>query len=331
MAKPVKHGTDPSKYDPAHAERIAGLASKMFGPGKYIDVHVEGWDNLPDAPSMIVSNHSGGTTILDGWGLLAAWYRRFGSEVPVHALAHELLFYSPRVANFFTRAGVLRAGRDTCEKVLSEYKRHVLVMPGGDRDVWRPSRQRYKVNFAGRMGYAETAIRLGVPVVPVAHVGAHNTLWVLSDGSRFAKAVGIHKVARADIFPVHLSFPWGLTVGPWPHLPPPTRFDYMIGKPLTPPIIVPPGSKIPRQVIIDFDAQVQAEIQHMLDQLAARPRGLRTMLASRVPRSVRQRVSRRLRRAADWISESHGDWDTRSPRHAPAEPSPLRSAQSKGQ
>jgi 1-acyl-sn-glycerol-3-phosphate acyltransferase len=188
-------------------------------------------------------------------------------------MAHEMIFSLPRVARAFTRLGVLRGAPHLGAQVLGQLRRDLLVMPGGDRDTWRPFSQRYKVNFAGRKGYARLALQMGVPIVPVAHVGAQHTLLVLSDGSRFARAVGLQKIARASIFPVHISVPWGLTVGPLPHLPLPVRLRYRIGPPVAP----PPGPEREEQPsderVAAYDASVQRAIQGLLDELRAERRG----------------------------------------------------------
>lgn len=294
-ARGVVHGLDPAAYDPEYVSEQLKRLSKVFGPGRYFDVHVHGWDNVPKQPTMMVSNHSGGTTVLDGLGMMTAWYGHFGVDRPVHGLAHELVFATHTTGRYFERCGLLRARFDTAERALRDHGHSVLVMPGGDQDVWRPASQRYDVCFAGRTGYARTAIRLGTPVLPIAHAGAHHTLHVLAKGRRIAKAFGIHKVARADVFPVHLSFPWGLTIGPWPHLPPPARFDYAIGKPIKPPAIIPPGRPIPDEVVLAYDAEIRASIQSLLDELKQLRRREPSRMEALAHRAVRRMARRVLR------------------------------------
>lgn len=287
VAKLSSLGTDPGDFDPAFVERQLAVVHRLFGPGRYFDVDVAGWENLPEGGSMLVSNHSGGTTVLDGWGFMAAWYRHHGVHRPLHGLAHEMIFATRPTGRYFARAGVLRAGHDAAERVVKEYGRSFMVMPGGDQDVWRPARQRFQVNFDGRKGYARTALRLNTPVVPVAHVGAHHTLYVLTDGRAFARAAGIHKLVRAEVFPVHLSFPWGLAVGPWPHLPPPARLSYRLGAPISPADF----AHLPEDAaVLALDAAVRASIQAMLDELAAATPPLRARLRDAVRRTARDTV-----------------------------------------
>ncbi len=260
-------GDSTGAYDPALVERMVAAMRHLYGPGRYFDMRVRGLERVPPAPVMVVSNHSGGTSIPDVWGLGVAWYQHFGARRPLYVLAHELLFASRPTARFFERCGVLRATPTIAREVLEERRCDLLVLPGGDREVWRPWRDRFKVNFSGRTGYAQLAHDAQVPVVPVAHAGAHETLLVLSSGERFAKWAGLSRLARAGVWPVHLSLPWGLAVGPLPHFPLPARFRYLVGEPLEP--TPPPWDA---RDVATLDAQVRAVIQAQLDLLASEDR-----------------------------------------------------------
>jgi 1-acyl-sn-glycerol-3-phosphate acyltransferase len=220
---------------------------------------------------MVVSNHSGGTTIPDVWGFGFAWYAAFGVDRPIHPLAHEFILSTRATARFFGRRGVLRAGRGVAREVLTRWHRDLLVMPGGDLDTWRPYRERWQVRFGGRTGYARTALQAGVPIVPVANAGAHETLYVLSDGRRIARALRLHQLTRASVWPVHLSLPWGLAIGPLPHLPIPTRLRYRIGEPIVPPPLAP-GEEPTEETVLAVDTAVRAAVQALLDQLRAEER-----------------------------------------------------------
>ena len=208
-ANKMPWGRNPLEFDPTATQQTVDRAGRLFGPGRYFGLEIEGFDNVPSGPTMVVSNHSGGTTIPDVWGFLIAWYRHFGVRRPIHPMAHEIILSNRFTGVYFARRGVLRGGRSIALSALRDARHDLMVMPGGDRDTWRPYSKRYEVCFGGRSGYARLAILAGVPIVPVANAGAHETLIVLSDGRRFAKAIGLHAFARAEVFPVHLSLPWG--------------------------------------------------------------------------------------------------------------------------
>lgn len=266
----VEWGANVADFDPQaveHARRWLGL---LFGPRRYFRVEAAGWHHLPPAPVVFASNHSGGTLFLDTWGLLWAWYSQFGVRRPIHPAAHEMLLSSRLVGEFMAKRGVIRADRKLATRVLTKWREDLLVMPGGDLDVWRPFKRRYEVQFAGRVGYARLALRAGVPVVPVANAGAHHTLVVLSDGRRLAEALRLPEIARASIWPVHLSLPWGLGIGPLPHIPTPAKLRYRFGPAVHPADVGhEPGTEPTDEQVKALDARVRAGVQAQLDLLRA--------------------------------------------------------------
>jgi len=258
--------------DPADWDAGAVLAAKqrfdvVFGPRRYLRVTARGWEHLPDRPAMFVSNHSGGTTLLDALGFGWAWTDHFGAARPLHAMVHDLLLCNSFTGASLARVGALRASRANARRVLSEFRRDLVVYPGGDLDTWRPWGDRYRVCFGGRKGYARIALEAGVPVVPVAHAGAHESLVVLATGRRIARLAGIHRIARADVWPVHLSLPWGLAVGPMPHLPLPVRFDYRVGPAVPFPGGHRPGCTPSPTMVEAYDSAVREALQAELDAL----------------------------------------------------------------
>jgi len=263
----TRWGASPTQYDPDYARSFHAQLGKMFGENRYFETEVKGWANVPDDNVMAVSNHSGGTTLIDMMGMWHAWNAHNNFTRPFYGLGHEMLFATDNLGSMVSRLGGMRASRAMGVKLLTEWSKDILVAPGGDRDVWRPWRDRYRVNFAGRRGYAKLAIRTGTPILPIAHAGPQSTMMVLTDGSAFARAVGIPRIARAEIFPVSFSFPFGLSVGPWPHLPPPTRLRYRIGTPIAPTVRCAPDEDPPDWAVDALDRQVQAVIQGMLDEL----------------------------------------------------------------
>jgi 1-acyl-sn-glycerol-3-phosphate acyltransferase len=258
----LTHGEDPGLFDARAIQDAETTVGRLYGQGRYFDTSIRGFEHVPPPPVLVVSNHSGGTTIPDVWGLGFLWYRHFGYSRPLFVLAHELLFATPQTGRYFERAGVLRATPTVANRVLAEHKRDLLVLPGGDLDTWRPWSERNTVHFGGRTGYARLAIRTKTPIVPVAHVGAHETLMVLRTGKRIAKWLGMQRLARAEVWPLHLSLPWGLALGPLPHLPVPARFQYLVG----PPIYPPPEETL--DAVRALDARVRSVIQVQLNQLA---------------------------------------------------------------
>lgn len=283
---PRTWGEDPEDLDPAAVMAVVDRLRPWFGPDHaYFRTEVTGWERIPDRPTLFVGNHSGGTSIPDTWGLGVSWYRHFGTARPLHALAHELVFALDPVGSRFAKLGVLRATRTMARRILVDRGRDLMVYPGGDLDTWRPWTDRYKVCFSGRTGYARTAIATQVPVVPVAHAGSHDSLVVLTDGRRLAEKLHFPELFRARVFPVHLSAPFGLGIGPLPHLPPPGTYRYRFGDPIAPPAWEGPGDP-PEALVREFDQACREGLQRQLDALRAER-----------PASLRGRVKASLRRA----------------------------------
>jgi 1-acyl-sn-glycerol-3-phosphate acyltransferase len=257
--------THPGDFDPEAVRGTFQHVQRLFGEGRYFGLHAD-LNSIPSAPAMLVMNHSGGTTIPDVWGFGVAWYRHFGFERPLHLAAHDMIFATAMTRRFFSQRGVLRGDRKLALSVLREWRRDLMVLPGGDVDTWRPYRDRFRVRFNGRVGYARIALRSGVPIVPIAHAGAHETLIVLDDGQWLAKILGLKRLARASIWPVHLSLPWGLAFGPWPHIPIPASMRYRIGEPIR--LHDEPIDDPPEWLVRELDEKVRRAIQEQLDDLA---------------------------------------------------------------
>ncbi|MEO1268757.1 MAG: 1-acyl-sn-glycerol-3-phosphate acyltransferase, partial [Myxococcota bacterium] len=131
---------------PDAIERALAVLRRVFGPGRYFEVQTKGLEQIPASPAMLVSNHSGGTSIPDAWGLAYVWFSHFGTERPLHVLAHDMVFALKWPGKSFEQLGILRASRTMGEHILDQ-GRDLLVMPGGDVETWRPWRDRYTLRW----------------------------------------------------------------------------------------------------------------------------------------------------------------------------------------
>ena len=89
--------------------------------------------------------------------------------------------------------------------------RDVIVWPGGEKDAMRSWRRRDVAELGGRKGFVRQAIRSGVPILPVATVGGHDTVFVLSEGQWLANALdrftGLKKTLRGANLPIVAGLP----------------------------------------------------------------------------------------------------------------------------
>lgn len=187
---------------------------------------------LPEGAFLAVGNHNAMTGIPDMFCHMVAFWRLTGPTRRAYGLMHDVPFRFPGAGSWLNAAGAIAASPDNARRALA-LGAAVLVFPGGDIDACKPYRERYRIDFAGRRGFVRTAIREGVPIVPVVSAGAHQSLFILTDGRGIAKALRLPERARSNVAPIGLALPWGLVAGiPLPHLPPPVKVHTRILRPI---------------------------------------------------------------------------------------------------
>jgi 1-acyl-sn-glycerol-3-phosphate acyltransferase len=185
-------------------------------------MEMDGWENLPEPPVLLVGIHSGAPFVWDAWTVGVQWWRRFGQERLLHGTAHDALMAIPGIGRYFRAMGVLPAAPDSMATALAE-GRDVAVWPGGEVDSLRPWHERDKANLAGRSGFVKMAIRAGVPIVPIATVGGADAMPVLIRGDRLSQTLRLDKLLRLKVFPVAISLPWGIAPAALPQFPLPAK------------------------------------------------------------------------------------------------------------
>jgi 1-acyl-sn-glycerol-3-phosphate acyltransferase len=236
----------------------------------YFRLETSGWERLPEETSLLIGNHSGGSLTIDAWTFVYDWWLRFRTERVLHATAHDVLMAAPGLGDYFRHCGVIPASRQGVTAALGSGC-DVIIWPGGDVDAMRNWRRRDEAVLGGRMGFVRQAIRSGVPIVPVASVGGHDTAFVLSEGRWIANGLdrisGLKKKLRGTRLPVVLGIPFGVTIETVPtHLPLPAK----IRTELLDPIAV---DKDPERVndhayVNSIYLEVQTAIQNGMDRLA---------------------------------------------------------------
>jgi 1-acyl-sn-glycerol-3-phosphate acyltransferase len=198
----------------------------------YFRFEMTGWERLPDAPSMLIGVHSGTWLTMDAWTLCAEWWRRYKGQRILHGTAHDVLMALPGLGSYFRAVGVIPAKRESVSAAFAA-GHDVVIWPGGEVDAMRSWFKRYNVVLGGRHGFIRQAIRSGVPIVPVATYGGHNTVIVLSECRNLAKLLGLKKLLRCDIAPLILGFPFGITLEAFPmHIPLPAKIKTEILEPV---------------------------------------------------------------------------------------------------
>ncbi len=256
---------DPDARDP---EYVRFMLDFFRAVGRvYFRLEVRGVENVPAEGSvLLVGNHNGAFFPADAFFAAVALLDRYGvSRVP-YGLAHDFLFYDERLRRTMLKLGIVRAGHDGARRVFA-HGGVVLVFPGSDLEVFRPWRDRGRIVLGGRKGFLRLALRERVPIVPVVSAGTHEQLIVLTRGDRLAKLLHAHRWMRADVFPIVLSLPWGITSGFLPYLPLPAQTTIAFGKPISWPQLDPDDADDEVTLARCYD-EVVTRMQAMLDELS---------------------------------------------------------------
>ncbi len=212
---------DPDRLDGRDPEVIRALLPVARALcDRYFRLRVEGTEHIADGPALYVGNHNNGIAGPESLCTLVTLWETRGPQRPLYALAHD---FAMRHLTPFGRAlqpfGALRASPDNGRRALG-MGAPVLVYPGGDLEAYRHFRRRDEVVLGDRAGFVRLAQETGTSIVPVVAEGAHRSALIVLEGREFARRIGLKRWARLECFPVALTLPWGVAVGPWlPYLP----------------------------------------------------------------------------------------------------------------
>ncbi|ATB38812.1 acyltransferase family protein [Cystobacter fuscus] len=143
----------------------------------YWRVSVQGASHVPTGPVLLVANHSGALPF-DGPMLQQALSRERPDLQEARWLAEDQVFHAPMMGTLMNRLGAVRACPENALRLLDEL-RPVIVFPEGSQGMGKPFAQRYQLKRFGRGGFVKLALRTGAPIVPVAIVGAEETVPLL--------------------------------------------------------------------------------------------------------------------------------------------------------
>ena len=214
------------------SEHFRQLARRLgrFYYERWFRVEWEGLEKIPrEGGALLIANHAGAVPP-DAPMIMQGIETELGR--PVYGLADYWFRTLPVIGTLWSRAGGVPAHPDNAFRLLRDDGQLVLVFPEGNKGPSKPSRDRYQLRRFGRGGFVETAMRAGVPVVPIAVVGAEEAMPILF------KVPALGKVLGLPYLPVtanHLLL--GPVLGTVTYLP--AKFRFRVLDPVT--FDVPPG------------------------------------------------------------------------------------------
>lgn len=208
-----EYGVDPFGFDLDYA--IAAIAPLLWMYKRYFRVEVHDVERVPaEGRVLLVSNHSGQLPFDAAMVGLSLLVERDPPRV-ARALVERWVPTLPFFSTLMARLGQVVGTPDNCRRLLAADEA-ILVFPEGVRGLNKPWSERYRLQKFGR-GFMRLALESGVPIVPVAVVGAEEQAPALAD---------VRPLARLLSMP---AFPVTPTLLPFPL---PTRHRIWFGEPL---------------------------------------------------------------------------------------------------
>jgi 1-acyl-sn-glycerol-3-phosphate acyltransferase len=226
---------------------------------RYHRYRVEGLDHLLGPSPVLIVGYHGRPVAHDICVLQNVLWDRLG-YLP-HGVVHAGLAQTARSKRFFEAVGAVWGDSPALVDAVARGE-HLVVTPGGSKEGCRPNTQRYRVNWGRRRGYLRLALRLGLPIVPVACAGTDDAWFGLNDGDAWGR-----RLRLPGGLPAWLGL--GLT-GLWPlALPRPVRFHQLVGAPID--LRADPALDLDDPAALDvLHARVSGAVQDLLHRAQLR-------------------------------------------------------------
>jgi 1-acyl-sn-glycerol-3-phosphate acyltransferase len=162
-------------FTPPSISFVENLSKPFYA---YFTPEFFGLDNLDaQKPTLYVANHTiYGVT--DGTLYVAEAYLKKG--IYMRGLADDMHFKIPGWNKIFTQLGFARGSRENCS-LLMKQKQHILVYPGGTREVCKRKGEAYQLIWKDRTGFARMAMQHGYDIVPIVNVGGDDAYQIIKN------------------------------------------------------------------------------------------------------------------------------------------------------
>jgi len=241
---------------------------------------LEGAEQLPEGPYVLVANHSGGMGGSELFSLACCWLALPGSDRPLAGTAHPFAFSFWPFSAMLRALGAVPSTREHFAAALAAGV-PVLVFPGGVQEITRPLWRSNRVDFAGHRGFLRLARAAGVPVVPMGIRGGHPPVPTLGRSTLLSwlivlprllglrtwpvTVLGVAGAAAIALLPSSLGWParlalaWLWLASPFPLFPwVPWSIRFRIGRPLAPEALFAEGDDRLDQAYRKVEQAVQA-------------------------------------------------------------------------
>jgi 1-acyl-sn-glycerol-3-phosphate acyltransferase len=236
--------------------QISEVLSSAIEPlaEKWFRLEVRGIENIPaDGGALLVANHSG-TIPIDAIVTSYAVHRYSGRNL--RPLGADLVFALPFVGQIARKVGATLACTADAERLLTTGEL-AGVWPEGFKGIGKPYAERYKLQRFGRGGFVSSAMRAGVPIVPVSIVGAEEIYPLVGNVPSLARLLGLPYLPITPFFPL---------LGPLGLIPLPSKWIIEFGEPVRTDAYEPEAADDP-MLLFNVTDQVRETIQQTLYKL----------------------------------------------------------------
>ena len=173
------------------SEHIRELARRLYDPiyRHWFRAEWEGLEKIPtEGGALLVANHAAAIPS-DAPVIMHGIETELGR--PVYGMADHMFKGMPVVGTLWSRAGGVAAHPENAYRLLREQGQLALVFPEGTKGPGKTYDERYRLRRFGRGGFVEIAMRAGVPIVPVAVVGAEESMPTMFKVPALARLLGV--------------------------------------------------------------------------------------------------------------------------------------------
>ncbi|MHB1486866.1 MAG: lysophospholipid acyltransferase family protein [Acidimicrobiales bacterium] len=171
------------------SEKARRLARRLYSPvyRHWFRVEWEGLEKIPkEGGALLVANHAAAIPS-DAPVIMHGIESELGR--PVYGLADYMFRSVPVVGTIWNRMGGVAAHPENAYRLLADQHQLVLSFPEGSKGPGKAWNERYQLRRFGRGGFVEIAMRAGVPIVPIAVVGAEESMPMVTKVPALAQAL----------------------------------------------------------------------------------------------------------------------------------------------
>lgn len=247
------------------SEKTRELIRRLYDPvyRRWFRAEWEGLEKIPaTGGALLVANHAGAIPA-DAPVIMHGIEKELGR--PVYGMADYLFRSMPVIGTAWARGGGVAAHPDNAYRLLREQRQLSLVFPEGTKATGKLFSQRYQLRRFGRGGFVEIAMRAGVPVVPIAVLGAEEAMPIVAKSPGLARVLGVPYVPlTANML---LLGPLGL-VGYFP-----AKFRLRVLDPVTFDV-APDQARYPRSRVFEEAEAVRRRLQENLYDMLRKRRSV---------------------------------------------------------